>query len=107
MKMFVGISSYRVPLDNVLEHADEHGAWVQQQYADGRFLVSGRRVPPAGGLIVAHAGDIEELRQLLETDPFVDRGIASWEFFEFDATEHPKRSDAFDQFAANWLARTR
>jgi uncharacterized protein YciI len=107
MKMFVGISTYRVPLDTVLEHANEHGAWVQQHYAAGRLLVSGRRVPPDGGLIVAHARDIEEFRQLLDTDPFVERGIASWEIFEFDATEHPKRSDAFDQFAAKLLERTR
>jgi uncharacterized protein YciI len=106
MKMFVGISTYRVPLDTVLEHASEHGAWVQQHYADGRFLVSGRRVPPEGGLILAHAGDSEEFRQLLDADPFVERAIASWEIFEFDATEHPKRSDAFDQFAVKWLEPT-
>lgn len=101
--MFVGVSTYRVPLDTVLEHANEHGAWVGEHYADGRFLVSGRRVPPGGGLIVSHAADLDEFRQLLDTDPFVERGIASWEIFEFDATEYPKRSAAFDQFAAKRL----
>jgi len=104
MKMFVLISRYQRPLDEVNRSLAQHGAWVQRQYESGRFLVSGRCDPPTGGVIVARAASEQELRAVLTTDPFQQGGLAEYEFFAFEATDFPKRSSAFESFASQPLS---
>jgi uncharacterized protein YciI len=99
MQMFVLISRFQKPLDEVNRSFALHSAWVQRQYESGRFLVSGRRDPVIGGIIVARASSEQELREVLATDPYQQRGLAQYEIFVFEATEFPKRSSAFDTFA--------
>ena len=103
MRMFVLISRFQKPLEEVNRSFALHSAWVQRQYEAGRFLVSGRREPQIGGIIVARAANEQELRELLTTDPYQQRGLAEYEIFAFEATEFPKRSSAFDTFAASPL----
>ena len=66
----------------------------------GRFLVSGRREPPTGGVIVARAGSEQELREILAMDPLQQMGLVEYEIVAFEAAAFPKRSGAFDAFAA-------
>ena len=103
MRMFVLISRYQRPLDEVNRTLPQHSQWVQQQYESGRFLVSGRSEPPTGGIIVARASSEQELRAVLTTDPFQQAGLAEYQFFAFEATDFPKRSSAFDTFASTPL----
>ncbi len=100
MRMFVLISRFQKPIDEVNRSFAEHSAWVQRQYEAGRFLVSGRRDPAIGGIVVARASSEQELRELLMADPYQQRGLAEYEIFAFEATEFPKRSSAFDTFAS-------
>ncbi len=100
MPMFVLISRFQKPLEEVNRSFVEHSAWVQRQYEAGRFLVSGRRDPAIGGIVVARASSEQELRELLTADPYQQRGLAEYEIFAFEATEFPKRSTAFDSFAS-------
>ena len=103
MRMFVLISRFQRPLEEVNRSAVPHSAWVQQHYESGRFLVSGRREPPVGGIIVARAASEQELREILTTDPLQQLGLAEYEIFAFEATDFPKRSNAFDTFASRPL----
>ena len=104
MRMFVLISRFQRPIDEVNLSFASHSAWVQRQYESGRFLVSGRREPSIGGIIVARASDEQELREVLTSDPYQQKGLAEYEIFAFDATDFPKRSSAFDTFASNPLS---
>ncbi len=104
MRMFVLISRFQKPLDEVNRSFALHSAWVQRQYEAGRFLVSGRREPPIGGIVVARASSEQELRELLTTDPYQQQGLAEYEIFAFEATDFPKRSHAFDTFASEPLS---
>ena len=98
MRMFVLISRFQKPFEEVNLSFALHSAWVQRNYESGRFLVSGRREPLVGGIIVARAASEQELRELLTTDPYQQRGLAEYEIFAFEATEFPKRSSAFEVF---------
>ena len=100
MRMFVLISHFQKPFEEVNHSFALHSAWVQRQYEAGRFLVSGRREPLIGGIIVARAASEQELREVLNTDPYQQRGLAEYEIFPFEATEFPKRSSAFETFAS-------
>ena len=59
--MFVAISEYLKPLEEVDRFSVAHVAWIMKHYASGRFLGSGRRVPPVGGIILARGESQEEL----------------------------------------------
>lgn len=100
MRMFVLISRFQRPLDEINRSFTLHSAWVQRQYEAGRFLVSGRRDPAIGGIVVARASSEQELREVLTTDPYQQRGLAEYEIFAFEAADFPKRSSAFDTFAS-------
>ncbi len=99
MHMFVLISRFQRPLDEVNLSFASHSAWVQRQYESGRFLVSGRREPLIGGIIVARASSTQELQEVLNTDPYHQKGLAEYDIFAFEATDFPKRSNAFEAFA--------
>jgi uncharacterized protein YciI len=94
--MFVVISTYRNSIEEVLPLERAHIAWVTQGYASGRILVSGPRVPLNGGVIVVHGDDLADVEEFMSGDPFVAGDVVGYEIFEFDATDFPNRSAAFD-----------
>jgi uncharacterized protein YciI len=83
--VFILQLSYIVPLDEVDRVRDEHMAWVAEQYAAGRFLVSGAKVPRTGGVILARAMPREELDAIVASDPFTREGVATYDVTEFTA----------------------
>ncbi len=103
MRMFVLISRFQKPFEEVNRSFVSHSAWVQRNYESGQFLVSGRREPLIGGIIVARASSEQELREVLRTDPYQQQGLAEYEIFAFEATEFPKRSSGFEAFASSPL----
>jgi uncharacterized protein YciI len=89
--MFVVLLTYVKPLDEVDALMRDHMAWIDEQYTAGRFLVSGRREPRTGGVIVAHGDDRPELEALVATDPFVTGGVATAEIVQFRASQRADR----------------
>src|SRR6478736_3531388 len=74
--MFVLLLTYTKPLAEVDTLMRRHMAWLDAQYEAGRFVVSGRRIPRTGGVIVARGDDREEIEALAASDPFVKGGVA-------------------------------
>ena len=103
MQMFVLLSRFQKSLEEVNRFLMAHSVWVQQHYESGHFLVSGRREPPTGGVIVARAESEQELREILALDPLQQMGLVEYEIVAFEATAFPKRSSAFDTFTARPL----
>lgn len=99
--MFVLISEYTAPLPDVEAALPEHANWVAAEYGRGRILVSGRRMPPIGGLLVVRAEDEEDALRWIATDPLVQRSLAHYSIVEFGATDFPKLSAAFERFISD------
>lgn len=85
--MFVIVLTYVKPLPEVDALMRKHMAWLNEQYAAGRFLVSGRQVPRTGGVIVARGDDREEIEAIAAEDPFVRGGVATVEVIQFRASQ--------------------
>jgi uncharacterized protein YciI len=85
--MFVLLLDYVRPLDEVDALMREHMAWLNEHYASGRFVVSGRRVPRTGGVILARGDDREEIERIAAADPFVAGGVATCEVIQFRASQ--------------------
>jgi uncharacterized protein YciI len=84
--VYVMIVEYLVPLERIDELRPAHVAYLQEHYASGTFLVSGRQRPPAGRVIVAADVDRAELERIVSTDPYVTEGAAAYTIVEFGPT---------------------
>ena len=83
--MFVVLLDYLVPLEVIERHLGAHRAHLAEQYAAGRLLVSGPRLPRRGGVIIARCPDRAELDAMMQRDPFIRQGVASYRVVEFAA----------------------
>ncbi|MFF0205602.1 YciI family protein [Streptomyces sp. NPDC005017] len=84
--MFVLELTYTAPLEAVDAVLPAHVAWLDEQYAQGRFLASGRKNPREGGVIIAVAPDRAEIERVTAGDPFVTAGVCAYRVTEFVAT---------------------
>jgi uncharacterized protein YciI len=85
--MFIIELVYTAPLTDIDARMKAHMRFVNAQYAAGRFLVSGRKVPRDGGVILATGGTRAEIETLASQDPFVAEGLATARVIEFRASQ--------------------
>lgn len=88
--MFVIELTYRADLTQIDAAMHDHVAWLQRHYARGTFLVSGRKVPRDGGIIIATGHDRRAVEAIVAEDPFVARGLADARVIEFNASQRSK-----------------
>lgn len=88
--MYLVLMNYVKPLEVIDELLPAHRAFLEANYRAGLFLVSGPREPRNGGIILAQAGSRADLAALLDQDPFVQQGAATYEIIEFKATRAGK-----------------
>jgi uncharacterized protein YciI len=81
--MFIVSLNYKCPLDEVDKHLDAHVDYLKQQYANGNFIASGRKVPRTGGVILCNAKSKNELESIIAKDPFHQEDIAQYDITEF------------------------
>jgi uncharacterized protein YciI len=81
--VFIISLHYIKPLAEVDRFVAEHIAFLDRHYAAGRFLLSGRKEPRTGGVIVARAESRTEIEEIVAEDPFHREGIAQYEITEF------------------------
>ncbi|WP_029461169.1 YciI family protein [Solidesulfovibrio alcoholivorans] len=81
--MFVVLLTYVKGLDVVDALLAAHVRFLEEHYAAGTFLLSGRREPRTGGVILARAPSREALLDVLAGDPFASCGAARYDVVEF------------------------
>ena len=78
--------TYTAPLEEVDRHIPAHRQFLERQYAAGVFLLSGRKEPRDGGVILATAASRAELDTVLAQDPFQVHGLADYQVVQFHPT---------------------
>ena len=63
-----------------------HVSYLEEQYALGNFVASGRKVPRTGGVILSQMDSLESLQAVLDKDPFKSNKLALYEIIEFTPT---------------------
>jgi uncharacterized protein YciI len=91
--MFVIELTYKVDLAQIDAHMKSHVAFLHKYYAAGHFLVSGRKIPREGGIIVAVGSDKQQIEQIVREDPFYVHGLADFRVVEFRASQRAKDID--------------
>jgi uncharacterized protein YciI len=85
--MFVIELVYKAALTEIDAHMQAHVAFLKKYYAAGNFLVSGRKIPRDGGIILAVGRTRRQIEQIIEEDPFYARGLAEFRIIEFRASQ--------------------
>jgi uncharacterized protein YciI len=95
--MFVIELIYKVDLARIDAHMAAHVRFLKKYYAAGNFLVSGRKIPRDGGIILAVAESRSRIEAIVAEDPFHAHGLADFRIIEFRASQRaddiPKRID--------------
>jgi uncharacterized protein YciI len=85
--MFLLELTYTAGLERIDAAMKAHMRWLNAQYAAGRFIVSGRKIPRDGGVILANAASRDEIEAIANDDPFVKQGLATVRVIEFRASQ--------------------
>jgi uncharacterized protein YciI len=88
--MFVLELTYTADLSRIDAAMKTHMRWLNAQYAAGHFLVSGRKIPRDGGIILATGASREAIEALAAQDPFITQGLATVRVIEFRASQRTK-----------------
>ncbi len=85
--MFVIELIYKAPLEEIDAHMAAHMRFLKKYYTAGNFLVSGRKIPREGGIILAVGKSREEIEAIAHEDPFYMKGLADVRIVEFRASQ--------------------
>jgi uncharacterized protein YciI len=85
--MFVIELTYKADLAEIDAHMAAHVIFLKKYYASGNFLVSGRKIPRDGGIILAVGKSRRHIEAIVEEDPFYMRGLADFRIVEFRASQ--------------------
>jgi uncharacterized protein YciI len=85
--MFVIELDYKASLEEIDAHMTAHVRFLKKYYAAGNFLVSGRKIPREGGIILAVGATRQEIEAIVKEDPFHRHGLADFRIIEFRASQ--------------------
>ena len=85
--MFIIELIYKASLAEIDAHMKPHMRFLKAHYDAGTFLISGRKIPRDGGIIVAVGKSRQEIESIIEEDPFHAHGLADFRIIEFRASQ--------------------
>jgi len=85
--MFIVELTYKADLAEIDAHMGAHVVFLKKYYASGNFLVSGRKIPRDGGIILAVGTSRQQIEAIVEEDPFYQHGLADFRIIEFRASQ--------------------
>ena len=85
--MFVIELNYKVDLAEIDAHMAAHVIFLKKYYTTGNFLISGRKIPRDGGIILAVGTDRRQIEAIIREDPFYVHGLADFRIIEFRASQ--------------------
>ena len=85
--MFIIELTYLAELADIDAHMKAHVAFLDKYYASGHFLVSGRKIPRDGGIIVTLGESRAQIERIIQEDPFHQHRLAAFRIVEFRASQ--------------------
>jgi uncharacterized protein YciI len=88
--MFIIEITYKASLQQVDEAMKDHMMYLQKYYNQELFLLSGRKDPRKGGIILVNGSDAKEVRKVAREDPFYKMGLSKFRLIAFNASQANK-----------------
>ena len=84
--MYLMISTYVAPLDEVDAVRDDHLRFIDDLERRRLLVSAGRQDPPVGGVVLLAAATEGEAVALMADDPYVRRGVARYQAIGWQPT---------------------
>ena len=81
--MFIISITYKVDLNIVDKFLESHIEFLDKYFKSNIFLLSGRKNPRIGGIIIADNVTENEVNEIIKEDSFYINNIANYEITEF------------------------
>lgn len=81
--MFVSVLSYKRAISREEPLFLAHRAFIEEHISASELLCSGPRTGANGGVVIAYGDDEAQVRAMLDGDPFIREGVASYELHQF------------------------
>ena len=91
--MFIIELFYKADLSRIDARMRAHMAFLARHYDAGTFVMSGRKIPRDGGIILAVGKTRREIEAIASDDPFCREGLAEFRVIEFRISQ---RADGID-----------
>ena len=91
--MFIIELIYTQSLRSIDKHMREHMQYLDKYYASGNFIMSGRKIPRTGGIIIAKGATKKAVEKIMKEDPFYKHGLAEFNVIEFNASQKAENID--------------
>lgn len=91
--MFVVSLTYVKPLEEIEKLIVEHREFLTKYYESKKFILSGAKVPRDGGMIIVNSDSLDEVKGIMQEDPFWRENVAEYDFVQFTPSMHDKRLD--------------
>ena len=85
--MFLVELIYKASLPEIDKAMAAHVKFLKKYYDRGNFVVSGRKIPRDGGIILAVASSREEIDAIMREDPLCARGLAECRIIQFRVSQ--------------------
>ena len=85
--MYIILLNYIKPVIEVDAVIPAHIEYLDRYYQLDKFILSGRKRPRTGGVILCQANDKEEVWKIIAEDPFFIEKVADYEVLEFLPTK--------------------
>ncbi len=91
--MFIIDVNYIKPLKSIDSIMKEHMRFLNTFYASGIFIMSGRKIPRTGGIIIAKGKAKKTIEKIMRQDPFYINGLAEFTIIEFNDSQKAHNID--------------
>ena len=88
MKHFLILITYKVDLTIIDSLLAKHREFLQTGYDKNLLLLSGPENPRTGGVVIAKANSLEEIKSFFANDPYYKNDAADYEFREFNPVKY-------------------
>ncbi len=95
MKHFLVEITYTAPMEKIEPILAAHRAHLQEGYDRGWLLMSGPMNPRTGGIVVARAPSVDDLRDFFRRDPYQVHGVATHRIVEFSPVKRAPLVEAW------------
>lgn len=87
--MYLMISTYSVPLEEVDKLRDAHLAFLDEKQAAGIVVEAGRQDPPTGGVVILDVASEKEAFAVMADDPYVKANVGEYKAVGFNPVRGP------------------
>lgn len=85
--MYLVTITYTQPLEAVERVLDAHRQYLREAPLARRIVMTGRRRPATGGLVMLRADSRAEVEAFVQADPYCTEQVAAFEIIEFDVAQ--------------------